>query len=143
MDRPKVSTLMYADPDLLRKMNEIIHPAVGYYLAAELDREKRRGILDFCIIESALYDGGGFALLCKEVWNVTAPEEVRAARLAQSRGYTKEKSQSIFESQRKYDKLRNKLGVQIHNGGTREEAFAQVDKEMNRLIPGCRRESTV
>ena len=141
MDRPRVSELMYADPTLRQKMNDIIHPSVGIFLAAEIDKEKRHGLLDFCIIESALYDGGGFALLCKEVWNVTAPEEIRLQRLTDSRGYSKEKAKSIFESQLKYDKMRRKLGVQIINDAEPQKAFAQVDKEMNRLLPGCKREA--
>lgn len=139
MDRAKVSELMYSDPSLRQKMNDLIHPAVGIYLGAELEKEKQRGMLDFCIIESALYDGGGFALLCKEVWNVTAPEEVRKVRLMESRGYSEEKAAGIFESQRKYDKMRSRLGVQIQNGADLEGAFAQVDREMERLLPGSKR----
>ena len=141
MDRAKVSALMYADPSMREKMNGIIHPAVGIYLGAEVEKEKKRGIMDFLIIESALYDGNGFALFCKEVWNVTAPEEIRMQRLMESRGYTKEKTQSIFESQRIYDKMRSKLHVQIDNGSDPAYAYAQIDREMNRLIPGCKREA--
>lgn len=139
MDRGKVSELMYADVQLRQEMNDIIHPAVGYMLGAELDKEKRHGLLDFCIIESALYDGGGFALLCKEVWNVTASDEIRTQRLIESRGYSAEKIKSIFESQSKYDKMRRKLRVQIDNSGALADTLSQVDAEMNRLIPGSKR----
>ena len=56
MDRESVSKLMYADPELRQKMNDLIHPAVGIYLVTEIDKEKKHGLLDFVIIESALYD---------------------------------------------------------------------------------------
>ena len=139
MDRVRTAELMYADPTLRERMNDVIHPAVGIYLGAEIEQEKRKGRMDFLIIESALYDGDGFALLCREVWNVSAPEEVRLRRLMESRGYSEEKARSIFESQRKYDKMRARLGVQIDNGGDLAHAYAQVDRELTRLLPDSRR----
>lgn len=139
MDRDKVAELIYENPELRNQMNELIHPAVGLYLQAETASEQKKGLLDFVIIESALYDGSGFALLCKEVWNVSAPQDVRKARLMESRGYSQEKVDSIFESQEKYDKIRRALKVQIYNGEEADKAYAQVDEQLTRLKPGCKR----
>jgi dephospho-CoA kinase len=141
MDREVVSKLMYEDPSLREKMNELIHPAVGVYLVTEIDKEKKHGLLDFVIIESALYDGTGFATLCNEVWSVNADSELRKKRLMESRDYSEEKVESIFASQAKYDKMRKTLPVQINNNGDAEETYAQIDAEMNRIKPGCKREA--
>ena len=141
MDREVVSKLMYEDPSLRKKMNDLIHPAVGIYLTSEVKNERERGLLDFVIIESALYDGTGFATLCDEVWNVDAPKEQRLQRLMESRGYSREKAEGIFESQAKYDRMRRGLKVQIDNSGSREEAYAQLDQQMERVLPGSKRKA--
>ncbi len=52
MKRDVVSELMYEDPDLRKKMNDLIHPAVGIYLVTEIEKEKKHGLLDFVIIRS-------------------------------------------------------------------------------------------
>ena len=141
MDREAVSKLMYADPDLRQKMNDLIHPAVGVYLVTEIDKEKKHGLLDFVIIESALYDGSGFATLCNEVWSVNADQDVRKKRLMESRGYSEEKIDSIFASQSGYDKMRKTLSVQIDNNGDSQKTYAQIDAQMNRIKPGSKRDA--
>ncbi len=141
MNREAVSKLMYDDPDLRQKMNDLIHPAVGIYLVTEIDKEKRHGLLDFVIIESALYDGSGFATLCDEVWSVNADTEVRKKRLMEDRGYSEEKVDSIIASQAAYDKMRKRLPVQIDNNGDCEKTYARIDAEMNRIKPGAKREA--
>jgi dephospho-CoA kinase len=140
MNREAVSKLMYDDPSLRQKMNDLIHPAVGIYLVTEIDKEKKHGLLDFVIIESALYDGSGFATLCNEVWSVNADLDIRKKRLMESRGYSEEKVDSIFASQANYDKMRKSLPVQIDNNGDSEKTYAQIDAEMNRIKPGSKRE---
>jgi dephospho-CoA kinase len=140
MNREAVSKLIYDDPGLRQKMNDLIHPAVGIYLVTEIDKEKKHGLLDFVIIESALYDGSGFATLCNEVWSVNADLDIRKKRLMESRGYNEEKVDSIFASQANYDKMRKSLPVQIDNNGDSEKTYAQIDAEMNRIKPGSKRE---
>lgn len=141
MKRDVVSKLMYEDPNLRKKMNDLIHPAVGIYLVTEIDKEKKHGLLDFVIIESALYDGSGFATLCNEVWSINADPEIRKKRLMEDRDYSEEKVESIFESQALYDKMRKSLPVQIDNNGDAEKTYAQIDAQMNRIKPGSKREA--
>ncbi|MCR4843319.1 MAG: dephospho-CoA kinase [Eubacterium sp.] len=133
MDRNKFAAAMFQNPELTAKTNAIIHPAVGEYLEAEVEKERRQNVLDYVIIEAALYDGTGFALLCDEVWNVDASPQVRKHRLMDDRGYSEEKVEGIFKSQREYDRLRLTLPVQIDNNGDLESTFNQIKRALAAL----------
>ena len=131
--KEEMAKAMYDDGGLLEKVNAIVHPAVGDYLRQTVAKERSKNELDYVIIESALYDGSGFALLCDTVWNVDASREVRMERLMKDRGYSKEKVLSIFESQKRYDEQRGTLSVQIKNNADLEQTLRQVDDALAKL----------
>ncbi len=133
IDRIAMAKVLYADDTLRAELNNIVHPAVGRYLESEIAKEKQKCDRDYVIIESALYDGTGFALLCDEVWNINASKECRKARLMDSRGYSSEKVDSIFESQARYDEMRMTLKTQIDNNGDMKETIAQVERALEAI----------
>ncbi|MCR5784543.1 MAG: dephospho-CoA kinase [Eubacterium sp.] len=133
LDRNTLASLMYADRELTQKINNLVHPAVGGYLEENLEKERQKKERRYVIIESALYDGTGFALLCDEVWNIDVTEDNRKARLMESRGYSEEKVLSIFKSQARYDEMRKTLKVQIDNNGEPQVTYKEVDEALAAL----------
>lgn len=133
LDREVLAGLMYKDKALTGKINSLVHPAVGGYLEEKVEKERQKKDRRYVIIESALYDGTGFALLCDEVWNIDVSSKERKRRLMESRGYSAEKVDSIFKSQAYYDEKRLSLKVQIDNGSGPEQLYAQVDKALAAL----------
>ncbi len=131
--KEELAKAMYRKEELRTRLNEIVHPAVGEYLRDEVAKEKEKNDLDYVIIESALYNGSDFALLCDEVWNIRALPEVRAKRLMAERGYSAKKVSEIFESQKSYDAMRQTLPVQIDNNGDLNETFSRIARELERL----------
>ena len=65
-----VAKRVFAEPELLRKLNAIVHPAVGKDILAKQP--------DF--VESAILYESGLDTLCKKVVVVDAPTDVRIAR---------------------------------------------------------------
>ncbi|MBQ7446843.1 MAG: dephospho-CoA kinase, partial [Eubacterium sp.] len=51
-------------------------------------------------------------------------------RLMESRGYTKEKTESIMASQLSEDEFRRHCAVVIDNNGSHEESFLQIDQAL-------------
>ncbi len=71
----RVAEQVFADKSLLQKLNNIVHPAVGFDLRHWANEQT--GI---CFVESAILFSSGLNKLCnKTVW-IDAPEELRIAR---------------------------------------------------------------
>lgn len=78
LDRAALAERIFRDGDLLRKVEELVHPAVVRDFAAWLDARPE----PVAVIESAiLLEKPQFAPMYDSVLVVTAPEEVRIARV--------------------------------------------------------------
>ena len=99
IDKPSMAAKIFADPALLEKVNQIIHPAVKKYLADRLAEARVKGDVELFFMEAALLIENGFGEVVDEMWYIYAREEVRRKRLSVSRGYTPEKIERIMSSQ--------------------------------------------
>ena len=98
-DKRKMAQAIFSDPELLAKVNAIVHPIVKEEILQRM-REAGEGRLktargttaDYFILEAALLLEEGYDQLVDEMWYIYAPEEVRHERLSKGRGYTREKT---------------------------------------------------
>ena len=113
-DRKKVGNLAFADPSVLEKMNEIIHPAVLDKIFDLLDlAESRKRRL--AVIEAALLLEAGYKQYCHDVWYIYASEKTRIRRLKESRGLDDKKIRDIISSQLSEEEFRNGCDFTIDN----------------------------
>ena len=108
-------------------MNGIVNPAVKAYLIAEAKRERQEGTLALLVLEAALLIEEHYDEICDELWYIYTREEIREARLMESRGYSREKVQQIFSSQLKEAEYRKHCSVVIDNNEGLEEMQRQID----------------
>jgi len=99
IDKAKMAGAIFADENLLEKVNNILHPAVNTFIINIIDEERDRGVLDFVFVEAALLIENGYDRIVDELWYVYADEAVRRQRLKESRGYSDEKIDGILASQ--------------------------------------------
>lgn len=92
IDKPSMAAKIFADPALLEKVNQIIHPAVKKYLADRLAEARAKGDVELFFVEAALLIENGFGEVVDEMWYIYAREEVRRKRLSVSRGTHRRKS---------------------------------------------------
>ena len=71
----KVAAQVFAQPELLQRLNAIVHPAVRFDLQHWAKQQT-----DFCFVESAILFESGLNTLCNKTIYVDAPEDVRIAR---------------------------------------------------------------
>lgn len=76
LDRKHLSAIAFSDPQVLATLNNLVHPAVKRDIAAWA-----AGIAGTAWIESAIARESGLDTLACEAWLVTAPLEVRTARV--------------------------------------------------------------
>ena len=131
IDKKEMAARIFSDPQLLAKINELVHPAVNKYIREEIAREKKSGEKEFFILESALLIENGYDRILDSMWYIYCEESVRSGRLKASRGYSDEKIRSIMMSQVSEDVFRSHCDTVIDNTGDFDGAggaAVQVDK---------------
>ncbi|HJA93652.1 MAG TPA: dephospho-CoA kinase [Candidatus Eisenbergiella merdipullorum] len=132
IDKKKMAGMIFADPALLDRVNEIIHPEVKRYILEQVGQERERGDVEYFFLEAALLIECGYEAVLDEIWYIHADESVRAARLKESRGYSDEKIRQIFESQLSEEEFRRHCSVVIENNGDLKETKRQLQAALRR-----------
>ncbi len=115
INRQKLGAIVFHDEKKLQKLNEITHPNVIEELKNRIKQVKEENKYSFIALEAALLIEDEYTSLYDELWYVYADREVRIKRLEQGRGYTREKSISMIESQRPEKDFLEKCDKKIDN----------------------------
>lgn len=91
-----LSNIVFNDKKELEKLNEFSHGDVIDKISEIIAENDECNLI---VIESAILKESGCDKFCDVIWSVVTDNEVRAKRLRQSRGYSKEKSMQIMEKQ--------------------------------------------
>ena len=134
IDRAKMAAKIFADDDLLKQVNAILHPAVRRYVLERITEEQNRDELDVLFVEAALLIESGYRAILDEMWYVYAPEAVRRERLKKYRGYSDEKIDSIMAKQLPEEAFRAGTDFEINNGGAIEDAVAQAKTRLGEIL---------
>lgn len=133
-DRMKLAKIIFSDEKKRVQMNEIVHPAVKRYVIAEADRGRQEGKPALLVLEAALLIEEHYDEICDELWYIYTREDVREARLMESRGYSKEKVQQIFASQLKEAEYRRHCSIVIDNNAGLAEMQHQIDEAVETIV---------
>ena len=85
LDRQAIASIVFQEPEMLQKLDDIVHPAVYQYIVREIEHSKKEGT-EFFFIEAALLLEEKYDEICDELWYIYTSEENRRARLKESRG---------------------------------------------------------
>lgn len=95
LDRQALGKAVFNDKNLLSRLNAIVHGAVRAdivnFAAAHAD--------DHVFVETAIPNTGGLCEMVDDVWVVTAPEDVRIARVVKRNGLDAEHIKARIEAQ--------------------------------------------
>ena len=131
IDKQKMAAMIFADPELLGRINGLVHPAVNRYILDEIDCARQSGEKEFFILESALLIENGYDRILDSMWYIYCRESVRSERLKSSRGYSDEKIGSIMSRQVSEEEFRAHCDIVIDNTGAFDApsgARRQVDE---------------
>ena len=53
LDRQAIASIVFQEPEMLQKLDDIVHPAVYQYIVREIERSKKEGT-EFFFIEAAM-----------------------------------------------------------------------------------------
>ena len=124
LDRQALADVVFADPDELKDLNAIVHPAVGSELVERLRRESETDhvvVLDVpLLVESGRDDLAGLIV-------VDVDPEVAVRRLVDHRGVPEGDARARMARQATREERLAKADFVIDNSGTKEDLAAQVD----------------
>ena len=127
IDRRQVSVVVFSHPEMLEKLNQIIHPAVKQYIREQLLLKKQQG-QKVCVVEAALLLEDHYQEFCDTIWYIHTDEEIRIQRLMENRGYTREKSVSIIASQAPEVFFRANADYVVVNNGDFAQTRRQIEE---------------
>lgn len=135
IDLSYVADHIFADPDLLGRMNDVIHPAVFKEIQKLLLREEEKGTRLF-VMESALLTGKQYGAICDELWYIYADEATRYRRLRSSRGYSDDRIRQTMNHQSTDQMYREMADAVIDNSSGFEDTRRQIDMRLSQISSG-------
>ena len=128
-DRKLVAERVFADGEMLKKLNGIVHPAVKKYVMDEIDEADRAGTVSLMVVEAALLLEDHYDLLCDEIWYIYTENGARIRRLQESRGYSEERIRHMMKSQKPDGFFREHCQFVVDNSSDSvENTYEQIDK---------------
>lgn len=126
MDRVYIGDLVFRNPGMKKRLENILFPLIFEALDEELLRLEREGATPVVFLDMPLLYEVKYDSYVDEVWLVYVPFEVQLSRLMKRNGYTKEEALLRIHSQISVDKKKSLAQQVIDNSGTLEDTKEQV-----------------
>jgi dephospho-CoA kinase len=95
IDRAKLGDIVFRDPEALRRLEAIVHPAV----IVEVDRQIARSTEPVVVVEAIKLIEAGMHRQYDTLWVVTAPRQLQIARLVSGRQMTEAEAAVRIDAQ--------------------------------------------
>lgn len=125
LDRPGLASIVFADPDALKALNDIVHPAVGAEILRRIDARRGTGavvVLDIpLLVEGGRHKATGVIV-------VDTPTDVAVDRLVRFRGFDEHDARARMARQATREERLAQADRVIDNSGDREALDPQLDE---------------
>ena len=116
IDRKKLGSIVFADPDQLTRLNQIMHPRMARMVAQQIQELREQGE-DVVVVEAALLLEAGWDSLVDEVWSTESPEESVIKRLQSRSDLSQEEAKKRIDSQMSAEERTSRSQVVVDNSG--------------------------
>jgi dephospho-CoA kinase len=130
LDRRALGAIVFSDPEKLRELDELTHPAV----IEESDRRAdaiREGVI---VMDAVKLIESCHADACDEVWLVTTPEEMQIRRVMKRNNVDAYEARRRVDAQPPLQPKMDRADVVIRNSGTLDELRQQVIAEWHEML---------
>lgn len=132
LDRPRMASIAFTDPDARRRLEEIVHPLVRSRMAELHGEALRRGerviVHDIPLLFEARSPTGFDAVVV-----VAAPPELAVARLVEQRGMADDEARARIAAQMPIEEKRRRATHVIDNDGSPEDLREKVERLWSEL----------
>lgn len=137
LDRQRIASVVFSDPDALRRLEAIVHPAVHRSLVEWLGAlaapiaPSRHTV---AVIDAIKLLETGWKAHCDEIWIVTCSMAQQIERLKQTRGMSEAEIQQRIAAQPSQGSRLVHADVIIDNDRSVEHTRAQIVEHWNRIM---------
>jgi dephospho-CoA kinase len=136
IDRYKLGQIVFADPDKLRVLEDIIHPAVTRFIAQKVWRSSEKVV----VIDAIKLLESDITQFCDAIWVVTCSHEQQVRRLMETRNLSKSDAEMRIKAQPPQADKIAKANVVIDNSGSIEDTKRQVREAWNKVTENLEEE---
>lgn len=129
LNRSMIGDIVFDSPAMLKKLDDIIHPAVKKYILREIEKSKKEDT-KFFFIEAAILLEEKYDEICDEVWYIYCEKEVRMERLRRDRGYSDEQIRQRMENQLSEEEFEARCDFQLYNDEDVAHTYLQIERRM-------------
>lgn len=125
LDRPAVATIVFNDPDALKSLNEIVHPAVGQEMNRRMIEQRATDnivVLDIPLLTENPREGLQGRIV------VDVPVETQVRRLVEFRGFDEADARARISRQATREARLAAADFVIDNSGSPEDLAPQIDE---------------
>lgn len=133
LDRPKLASIVFADPEKLKKLNAITLP---YIRAASLEAMRAQGDCPFVLYDAPTLFEVGADDLCECIIGVLADTEVRVQRIMARDGLDETAARARIGAQPDADFYRARCNYIVENNGGIADLQRQADAIFEDLCKG-------
>lgn len=126
LDRPALAGIVFNDKDRLKKLNELVHPAVRKDMASQ--RKALAETHEIIVLDIPLLVEGDTPRELGGIVVVDTPTDIAIQRLVEHRGFTVEDATARMANQASREDRLAKADFVVDNGGTLEDLEAEVDR---------------
>ena len=127
IDRNKLAEMVFGNPELLSRLNQIMHPRMYALVKAQLEEYRRQGVR-VVVLEAPLLLEAGWTSLVDEVWVTVASEPTVLRRLQEQIGLSKQQSLARIRSQLSSEERIKQADVVIDTDCSLDEVKTKVNE---------------
>lgn len=129
LNRSAIASIVFENAEMLKKLDDIVHPQVKKYILKEAERSKKEQT-EFFFIEAALLLEEKYDEICDEIWYIYCEKEVRMERLRRDRGYSEEKIRNMMNNQLSDEAFESRCDFQLYNDEDVAHTYLQIERRM-------------
>jgi dephospho-CoA kinase len=131
VDRAKLGSIVFADPEALRRLEGIIHPAVRQAVRRRLAALPEDAV---AVVDAVKLLEGDLGALADQVWWITARPDQQLERLMVGRGLSREAALARLRAQPNLEQFRDRVHVVIDNSGDLAHTRMQVESALKDIL---------
>ena len=125
IDREKLGEIVFGNPELLTRLNQIMHPPMYDTVKSQLEEYRQQGV-EMVVLDAPLLLEANWTSLVDEVWVTEATESTVLRRLKEKWGLIEQQSLARLRSQLPPEKRIKQADVVINTDCTLDELKAKV-----------------
>jgi dephospho-CoA kinase len=133
IDRRVLGARVFDDPQALRRLEGLVHPATRQAVRARLQEAPSDAI---AVVDAVKLLQGELASLCTERWWIAADPSVQRHRLIELRGLSPAEADRRLAVQPRLEDWRHLIDRVIDNSGTLAETRRQVEAAWHQVVTG-------